>query len=544
MDSKELKLDIKPSVEHLDYVDTNGSNLKDDEISRDAQAATVHEHSMSVSDAIKYYKKSIFWAVVISLTIIMEGYDQILITSFFGYPTFQRNYGVQLENGDWEIPSNWMSALGSGASIGLVFGVMANGYLTERWGHRHVIMVSLIFMTGFIFMTFFAPNVQVLFAGQIMCGLPWGVFATMGPTYSSEVCPMALRGYLTAYVNMCWAIGQFIAAGVLQGLVSNDTQWGYRIPFAIQWAWPIPLFILTYFAPDSPWWLVRKGREEDAIKSVKRLTSKEIHHLALQRVAMIIHTNRLEREQTKSSNYKSGLKGFIECFKGTNLRRTEIACVAFAGQVTCGAAFAYSPSYFFRQAGLSADDTYKLNLGVTGIAFTGCVCSWFLLSKFGRRTIYVTGFGALCFCLLMIGILQKPAYSNSNVVWGQCVFTLLWVATYALSIGPLTFTIVSEISATRVRSQTVALARTTYHLLQLIASIVEPYLINPGNANLKGYTGFVWFATAFPQFLWAFFRLPETKDRTYEELDIIFEKRINARKFSQYKIDEQVQVLE
>ena len=101
--------------------------------------------------------------------------------------------------------------------------------------------------------------------------MTWGVFATTGPAYASEVCPLGLRSYLTVYVNLCWAIGQFIAAGVLKGLVSNTSQWGYRIPFAVQWAWPVPLLVIILFAPESPWFYVRQDRLEDARKTLHRL---------------------------------------------------------------------------------------------------------------------------------------------------------------------------------------------------------------------------------------------------------------------------------
>mmetsp|Transcript_5247 Transcript_5247/g.5956 ORF Transcript_5247/g.5956 Transcript_5247/m.5956 type:complete len:555 (+) Transcript_5247:764-2428(+) len=513
-------------------------NYENVAINEDARQATDHEHTLTLREAFKSHKPAILWSMVLSATIIMEGYDNILMSSFFAYPSFQKKYGVDIGNGEYQLLTRWQTALGTAPNVGTILGVFANGYLTERFGHRRVIMVSLIFMCAFIFIPFFAPSVEVLLAGQILCGLPWGVFATMGPTYSSEVCPMALRGYLTAYVNMCWAIGQFIAAGVLKALVANTTEWSYRIPFAIQWVWPIPLFILTWAAPDSPWWLIRKGRFEDAEKSIKRLGSKSVQHKAHQAMALMIQTNELEQRQEKLTKEEvKGLKSYLKCFQGSNLRRTEIACIAFAGQVLSGSTFAYSPSYFFSQAGLNSSDTYKLNLGVTGIAFTGTFCSWFLLKRFGRRTIYVSGYFTLVVMLFLIGILAVPAENNPNVRWAQAALTLIWVATYALTIGPLAFTIVSEMSATRLRAQSVALARNAYNLASLISNVIEPYLITTTGANLKGKTAFVWFATALPTLIWSYFRLPETKDRTYEELDILFEKGILARKFSSYVLD-------
>jgi Sugar (and other) transporter len=58
---------------------------------------------------------------------------------------------------------------------------------------------------------------------------------------------------LTTYVNLCWVIGQLLASGILKGFVTGKTQWSYRIPYAIQWIWPVPIFIVAFFAPESPW---------------------------------------------------------------------------------------------------------------------------------------------------------------------------------------------------------------------------------------------------------------------------------------------------
>lgn len=527
----------KVEIDHLeDLVGSDKSSFKQDLgktafVLDEAKDATEAEHELTLRQALGYHKKAILWAMVLAATIIMEGYDNILMSSFFGYPSFQKKYGVEIAPGEYQLTGPWQVALGTAPSVGTIFGVFANGYLVENFGHRHVILVSLVVMSAFIFVPFFAQNVQTLVAGQVLCGLPWGVFAVMGPTYSSEVMPLKLRGYMTAYTNMCWAIGQFIAAGVLKALVNNKTEWSYRIPFAIQWAWPIPLFILTYLAPDSPWWLVRRGRHEDAAKALKRLMSKEVHHRIPQQVSLMIHTNALEQAQHNArSDEEKGWKGYLQCFKGTNLRRTEIACIALAGQVLSGSTFAYSPSYFFSQAGLNPDQVYALNLGVTGISFSGCVASWFLLNKFGRRSIYVTGYAILTTLLLVIGILASPKQVGA-LKWVQSAVTICWVATYASTIGPLAFTISAEMSATRLRAQSIALARNAYNLVSLVSNVVEPYLINPTEANLRGKTGFVWFGTALPTLIWAYFRLPETKDRTFEELDILFDRRIPARKF-------------
>ena len=104
-------------------------------------------------------------------------------------------------------------------------------------------------VASFIFIQFFAKDVQTLLAGYVLAGLPWGVFQTLTTTYAAEVCPVPLRPYLTTYVNLCWVIGQLIAAGVLKAFVTGDSQWSWRVPYAIQWAWPLPIALVAFFAP-------------------------------------------------------------------------------------------------------------------------------------------------------------------------------------------------------------------------------------------------------------------------------------------------------
>lgn len=124
-------------------------------------------------------------------------------------------------------------------------------------------------------------------------------------------------------------------------------------PFALQWMWPVFLIPVLCFAPESPWHLVRKGRLEDAEKSLKRLQRKDAPIDPKNTLATIVHTNRLECELSAGTSY-------LDCFRGIERRRTEIACVVFAGQVLSGANFAYNSTYFFQQVGVSTRTTYNV----------------------------------------------------------------------------------------------------------------------------------------------------------------------------------------
>lgn len=206
-------------------------------------------------------------------------------------------------------------------------------FLVDKFGHRKVLLASLVAMAGVTFITFFSPNVGVLCAGQLLAGFPWGIFATTAPAFASECLPMVLRVYLTSWTNMCFCIGQLIAAGVLRGLSSRSDEWAFRIPFAIQWVWIVLIGPIIYFTPSSPWHEVRKGRLDRAEKSLRRLQRASAEIDPKNTLAVIVMTNDLEKELEIGTSY-------WDCFKSIERRKTEIACVCFMGQVLSGSNFA------------------------------------------------------------------------------------------------------------------------------------------------------------------------------------------------------------
>lgn len=352
----------------------------------------------------------------------------------------------------------------------------------------------------------------------------------MAPAYASEICPMALRGYLTVYVNLCWAFGQLISAGVQSAFSGGTSQWSYRIPFAIQWAWPIPLFFILFFAPESPWHYVRKGNLDTAEKMMQRLSSASQRDLVKQKVALMVYTNELERSLSEDTSY-------LQCFKGIDLRRTEIACMAFAAQPFCGSAMGGTPTYFFVQAGLPNSISFEMSIGGLGIASIGTIASWFLMSYCGRRTIYLWGLGGLTVILVSVGAISAGDAESSQGNYAQAGLMIGWLAVYYLTVGPMCYAIITEVSSTRLRSKSVCLSRIAYYVANIICNVINPYMLNPTAGDWKGKTGFFWGGCAFVFFIWTFFRLPETKGRSFEEIDLLFAKGVGAREFRDHHVN-------
>lgn len=180
-----------------------------------------------------------------------------------------------------------------------------------------------------------------------------------------------------------------------------------------------------------------------------------------------------------------------------------------------------------------------MSVGFLALGFVGTLCSWILLVHFGRRRIYNTGLTLLIVLLLIIGILDcVPNYeSKPTLAWVQSSLMLVWNFVYDGSIGPVCFVILCECSAARVRAQTIALATAAQALVAIAMTVAIPYLFNPDEADARGKIGFFFGGLSAFSLAWAYFRVPETKGRTYEELDIMFQRGVQTKDFKNYRIE-------
>ena len=496
----------------------------------DARLAIEDEHLMTVWAAIKKYPKACLWSMAISLTIVMDGYDGALLGSLSAFPSFKQNFGTYInQKSGYQIPAHWQLALGTSSPLGNIVGIFFGAITTDRFGYRKSILLWLFLLTAFIFISFFAKSISVIYAGEVLSGTSWGVFAVMAPAYASEVCPTVLRAILEVFVVMCWGIGQLLSYSVLLTLNTNTSDWGWRIPFAVQWVWPVIIIPLVLFAPESPWWLIRKGKRAEAEKAMKRLTSGLSEEQIRRTVALMVETNQLEK------NVDEGV-GYIDCFRGDNLWRTEIACVAWASQLWVGFVIASYSTYFFELAGLKSKDAYKMSVGMGGLHLLFNFISIPVVAKVGRRKLYLFGMGFMSTFMLLIGFVAL-APQSSAVGYASSTLFLLWNCSYQLTVGPGAYIIVSEVSTTRLRAKTIALARIAYLLSIFINYFVGPYILNPSEGNWRGKTGFLTGGLIVLLWVWTWFRLPETKGRTFAELDVLFSKNLKTREFENYQVE-------
>ncbi|KAH8175126.1 sugar transporter domain-containing protein [Sarocladium implicatum] len=512
---------------HIEHNHVEGKGALDHDDLVQAQVAMDEERHATFLQSVKLYPAAIGWSILLSTAIIMEGYDMKLIGSLNAQPAFTRKYGEEISTGTYEIPAPWQAGLANGATIGSLIGLALNGHVSERIGFKKTMLASLALMNGTILIPFFAPNVKVLLVGQIMQGIPWGIFQTLTTAYAAEVCPVHLRGYLTTYVNLCWVFGQFMSAGVLRAMAERTDEWAYRIPFALQWIWPVPLIVAISFAPESPWWCVRKDRIDDARKNLQRLarSGTDIDRA----VTLMQVTVNQEREAGTGSRYR-------DCFRGVNMRRTAIACCTWAIQIMSGTGLRVYSTYFYRQAGLPSTQAFNMSLIQYALGIVGVFIAWFMLPYFGRRTLYIWGLVGLEVCLLTIGGLGV-ASAETEIAWAIGSMLILYTLVYDITVGPICYAIVSEVPASELRSKTIVLSRMTYNLLNIVSNTITPYMLNPGAWGWGAKTGFFFAGTCALSLVFTAFQIPETRGRTYAELNTLFADRTKAWEFADKEVN-------
>ncbi|RDW90550.1 putative MFS maltose transporter [Aspergillus mulundensis] len=487
------------------------------------------EFDMTVIQAVKAYPAASWWAFVMSCTIIMESYCVFLMGQFIATRKFAEDFGVwSNETNQWIIEASWQSAFQCSGPIGAFIGVFLAGPITSWIGYRWATIGGLMALNGFIFIFYFGNSQGMFFASQILEGIPWGIFIANAPAYCSEIVPLRLRAPATQMLQMFWAIGSIIVGGITYHYQSKNHSDAYRMPIALQWMFPTPLAILLFIAPESPWWLVRQGRLAEAEKSIRRLGRASANENPADAVAMMRRTIELEKTEKKPS--------LIELWKGTDRYRTLIVCGVYASQNLTGNLIANQAVYFFKQAGMADNTAFALGLITSALQWIMVMLSWILTTYLGRRTIYIYGQFINCAFLVALGIAASvgvsKAASNAQASLGLIVSVL-----FCLGPAPASWVIIGETSSIRLRPLTTGIGRGAYYLVNIPCIFLSSYMLNDDKWHLGGKSGYVWAGTAFICTAAAWLWVPEMKDRSYREIDILFKRKVSARKWKQTTVD-------
>ncbi|ROV97361.1 hypothetical protein VMCG_06895 [Cytospora schulzeri] len=497
---------------------------------------TRKEHVLTFWAAFKLHYPAVLWALLVNLATVCQGLDGQVVSALVGIEPFKKHFGVVFDE-ELIIQAHWLGAFNYAPKVGSLVGAFCAGIAYDRLGLRRVIALCSALSIAFVFIQFYAQHPLQLVIGLLLNGCVISFYAVCATAYVSEVSPLILRGFAASAINALLVAGQLMGSGVLKIANGIDTDWGYKFPIASQWPLPVLmlLFTITPYLPDPPFWLCKRGEYKAAERSIKQLATSGVDPTF--KLAFVRETLRHEGEAKHGAT-----PSMLECFRGADRRRLSICIMAYAIQALVGAVVFHDFAvYFFELAGLSANDAFSMNIGVNAIGFLGACVAWWFLQFLGRRSAYVWGCAILAGLQGLIGILDfipRPAagMGTSPSSWGQSALVVVCNLVYDVTVGPYCFVLLSEVSSARLRGITIGLATVMYQVIAIALALVVPYLVNEDQAALGGKIGFLFAGIGGLCALYCFFCLPETKDRTFEELDHMFVVGLPSRRFKDFKM--------
>ncbi len=366
-----------PKISQLENVTSYGSTEDTEDEKRD----------LRLIQACRVYPKVVGYCFALTTVILLWGYDLVIVGTIQALPVFQRDYGVLLKGDDYIIPAMWLSLWLAFTPLGAVLGSIAGGWFQDRVGRRACLAVgSAISIIGVAMI--FVSNLPdekssrrgTFLAGKTVQGFAIGVVVVQSQTYVSEIVPTSIRGPALALFPTFTMLGQLLGAIIIYAASSYDSSRSYLTAFGSQWAFSLPPLILAIFMPESPAYLVRKKKMDEAMKSIKRLhTAKVDHDQILERVRISIEA---EEELAKQVSYR-------DCFNKSNVRRTLIVMWANVIPTLFGLPLLANASYFIQTVGMSASNSLIfLILGIV-LGMLANAVSVYVLSRVGRRRITV-----------------------------------------------------------------------------------------------------------------------------------------------------------
>ncbi|KFX96367.1 hypothetical protein V490_03371 [Pseudogymnoascus sp. VKM F-3557] len=466
-----------------------------------------------------------FLAIYLSLAALNFGYDVGTFGGVQAMKAFVQKFGEFDEaKGKYALPTYLSSLMNSLPFVGKLIGALACGPISERYGRKTAVAImACISLVGVTLQTSATTAAQFLL-GRVINFAMTGFCVVVTPIYQAECAPAELRGLISATIQFQIALGQLIASLVNFGTQNMKGDISWRIPIGLQFIVPVIILALLPFMPESPRWLLSKGRKEQAAKSLRVLRGKKIPE------------RQIEWEITALANYSGNEdKGtWKEVFNKDNRKRTGIAVLVMFFQQITGQAFTSQYSIvFYQQQGF--DNSFLLGVGNTiiGLACTGC-CSLFI-DRYGRRPILLTGAAAMAALLLILGGVGAEKHPNQNEKNTMVASVMLFGGAYALSWAPISYVILGEVSSQRVKEKTNDLAVSVSVITTFIVSFTLPYLLNAPYAALGAKVGFIYGSFAVVAVIIAYFMIPEMKGRTLEEIDQLFASGVSLRKFKSFK---------
>lgn len=427
---------------------------------------------------------------------LLFGYDTAVIAGAIGYLQVKFELSPML--------TGWAA---SSAIWGCVFGALFSGALSDKYGRKKVLLLSGLLFTLSALGSAVPDNLTQFVMARFIGGLGVGSASMLSPLYISEIAPAKIRGMLVTLYQLAIVFGINIIY-IVNYLIANthdqvwNVQLGWRYMLGSEGIPAILFFILLFFVPESPRWLVKENRSDEALKILNKINGPE-------------ETHRILKEIKEAVNEEKG--SFLDLFK-PGIRKAMIvgSVLALFSQVTGINAIIYYAPEIFKQVGFGSESALfqTMIIGFVNMLFTLVAIRF--IDYWGRRTLLIWGISGMVSCLLGMGMFFYFEITSGSLL---LLFILGFIASFASSLGPIPWVLISEIFPTKTRGTAMSFSIVILWLGVVLITQFFPVLLSLfGGA----FTFWIFMINALILLIFTLIFIPETKQKTLEEIQEIW----------------------
>lgn len=371
--------------------------------------------------------------------------------------------------------------IGSLLTLGAFLSSLTAGSFAHFFGRKTALWLACLLTAIGCAIQVNTTDKAVVYVGRLILGIGNGFLVTFSNIYTAEASPAHLRAVMVALFSEWVNIGSIIGAVVTNATQSRLDKASYQIPIGILFVVPVVLAAGLFFVPESPRYLVNRGKMDKARAALESLRGGSLRpeELELEWVEMV---KGIEEEKKLASTI-----GPLDQYRGTDLRRTLLCYGVIMSQVGSGSWFVISYStYFLIVAGLTVNEAFKYSIMNTCLGLVGVNFGIYLMRHVvGRRTILTMGAAIQGLCMLGMAIGAGSVNPVGSEAGRNCLiaFFALYLFSYNAFVGDASYPVSTELVSTRLRSWSVGSAISLGYFFAWLTGFCSPYFINPENLN-------------------------------------------------------------
>lgn len=436
---------------------------------------------------------------VIILAGMLFGYDQGVISGALA--------GIKKT---FDLGSTLLEVITSWVTLGALVGSLIGGELADRIGRKKAVLVAaVLFILGALIQSV-APHPLVLVGGRLLIGGGVGVAAVAAPLYGAEIAPAAWRGRFVSAYQLAITIGIFLAYLVDEGLAASDDGW--RVMLGAAAVAGVALFLVALAAPESARWLFKVGRREEALAGLRAVRPDA------DQASVVAAIESALREEARHASW-------AEVFAPRWRRPLMVALgLAIYQQITGINAIIYYADRIFASAGFTspAAQTEATTWAIGAVNVLATFIAIAYIDRIGRRPLLLAGLVGMGVSLAAVGFAFLSGETSGAVGIVTLIGLIVFIISFAFSLGPVVWTVINEVFPGRVRGRAVAVATAVNWGA---AFVVSQFFLTLVEAIGQPATFWLFAFFCVTGWIWVWRRVPETNGRTLEEIELFWQPK-------------------